>query len=561
MQAVITASISPQTRALGPDGFDGIVKKEFVKGDAISIAYLNGTTGKDIQATLGMNGSWETPTYFYINDPYAGIPQGHIIATYGKADTEAAGISTYADSLRAFGVVSPPAVSGNPHTVSFTFGHMRALLRATFADGNGQSIPAASIASTLIYISNDGDQSRKTIKPDSLCLVPDGYTIVGAQVTPAGGSPIITSQPATDSGSPIVTEAGKSYTLSFILGTSAIVLSVQEDNIPSWNISTHDHLSNTDAMHYIYDEQGLADFRDAVNNGNNTLNALQMADIELPANTEWTPIGLDYNTPYNGTYNGNGYTIKNLRITGDYQYLGLFGYTKNATLVNIHLADAAIKPATSPSEPYIGVLAAIAYKSTIALCSSSGTVEINKNDNITGGLVSVLENSHLSRSRSSCQVLASGESCYAGGLVGYNATSPIAACMAEGNVSASGSNSAAGGLAGYNEGNITHCYATGTATQATYIGGLVGSNRGGIYYSYTTQATIKGLGDGTPSTCWSSSIGSNPGSFVRANVDDQYKQAVNTWVNGEIKKVNFGPDSWTDADYPVLKYNNTGTIL
>ena len=47
------------------------------------------------------------------------------------------------------------------------------------------------------------------------------------------------------------------------------------------------------------------------------------ADIDL-SGWDWTPIGTSL--PFTGTFDGQGYVIKNLKITMSYQYVGLFGY-------------------------------------------------------------------------------------------------------------------------------------------------------------------------------------------------------------------------------------------
>ena len=120
------------------------------------------------------------------------------------------------------------------------------------------------------------------------------------------------------------------------------------------------------------------------------------ADIDL-GGMEWTPVAIFY-----GTFNGNGYTVSNFKITTGRRYVGLFGYNK-------------------------GVIKNLGVENFTVNVSYSGNV-------------------------------------YAGGLVGYNSGS-ITNSYATGNVSATSTSSSsayAGGLVGYNyRGSITNSYATG----------------------------------------------------------------------------------------------------
>ena len=76
-------------------------------------------------------------------------------------------------------------------------------------------------------------------------------------------------------------------------------------------------------------------------NGGNKLQGKSVkltADIDL-AGEEWTPIGNSTNT-FNGTFDGNGKSIKNLNIVETEAkegkaYIGFFGYANNATIKNV----------------------------------------------------------------------------------------------------------------------------------------------------------------------------------------------------------------------------------
>lgn len=69
----------------------------------------------------------------------------------------------------------------------------------------------------------------------------------------------------------------------------------------------------------------------------------QTADIDLASVSNWTPIGTDA-APFTGSYDGNGFTISNLKInapTEDYQ--GLFGELSSGAVVkNVGVVNCTI---------------------------------------------------------------------------------------------------------------------------------------------------------------------------------------------------------------------------
>ncbi len=99
-------------------------------------------------------------------------------------------------------------------------------------------------------------------------------------------------------------------------------------------IYTNDNTENGTSVPYtIKTYRDMSTFRAKVNDGTAVdVNVKLGKDIDLSAETDWTPIGTSTNT-YKGTFDGNGYSIKNLSITSG-SYKGLFGYTAGATIKN-----------------------------------------------------------------------------------------------------------------------------------------------------------------------------------------------------------------------------------
>ncbi len=92
----------------------------------------------------------------------------------------------------------------------------------------------------------------------------------------------------------------------------------------------------------------LCRFRDAVNEGGNLaewkyngeINLLE--DIDLSYVENWTPIGSE-KVPFTGIFNGNGFTLRNLRIQTQSEFAGLFGYATDATIKNLHLEHVDVE--------------------------------------------------------------------------------------------------------------------------------------------------------------------------------------------------------------------------
>ena len=82
-------------------------------------------------------------------------------------------------------------------------------------------------------------------------------------------------------------------------------------------------------------KEDLEWFRDQVNSGNGTINAVLTNDIDL-GNENWTPIGKTRS--FSGTFDGGNYTISGLYISGNVSssaILGLFGETSGARIQNL----------------------------------------------------------------------------------------------------------------------------------------------------------------------------------------------------------------------------------
>ena len=126
----------------------------------------------------------------------------------------------------------------------------------------------------------------------------------------------------------------------------------------------------------ITNAEELKWFRDTVNSGTTDIHARLLHDIDLK-NVSWEPIGTQ-KKPYNGTFDGNAYTIKNFRL-GDHtkpdpiSEKGLFGWIgSGGTIQDVVVKVESIGSATNPNNFNItkcGLIAAY-NAGTIQRCSA-----------------------------------------------------------------------------------------------------------------------------------------------------------------------------------------------
>ena len=199
------------------------------------------------------------------------------------------------------------------------------------------------------------------------------------------------------------------------------------------------------------------------------------SDIDL-ANTEWTVVGKN-GAPFTGSFNGNGHTISNIYISQPtLDYIGLFGYTNNATIKDLKINNVSIS-----GKSYVGSLIGYAAGSSgnIQGCSIGGTGTINGTGYV-GGLTGYF-NGTIDKCNATINI-SCGTGGYAGGLAGYctvvsgtSSRPSVSKSYATGNVAGTGSYN--GGLIGNCTGNVSECYAMGNVAGVNYVGGLVGYAR------------------------------------------------------------------------------------
>ena len=186
----------------------------------------------------------------------------------------------------------------------------------------------------------------------------------------------------------------------------------------------------------------------------------------------WTPIGNSDNM-YQGTFDGNGKTIRNLYINDISENIGItcdagfFGYATGGSIKNITFDNAKVM---STGNYCTGVLAGVAGScieniKTLTNCSVEG-------EDYVGGIVGDAKGSIIGNCENHAKVDGTN---YVGGIVGdYEFPGKsITSCANYGVVTGTGES--VGGIAGYfNSGTIQNCANYGDITGISYVGNLIG---------------------------------------------------------------------------------------
>lgn len=231
----------------------------------------------------------------------------------------------------------------------------------------------------------------------------------------------------------------------------------------------------------------LAWFRDQVNSGNNRISATLTEDIDLAEfchakdgtkytkEVSWTPIGNSDNIEnmYQGTFDGNGKTIRNLYINDISEFIGIpceagfFGYAEKGSIKNITFDNAKVK--TTADDYRTGILVGVAGScieniKILANCSVEGK-------NYVGGIAG-MASGDIGNCENHAKVNGAN---VVGGIVGnyWQSVKSIISCANYGVVT--GSEECVGGIAGYfNSGTIQNCANYGDITGADFVGNLIG---------------------------------------------------------------------------------------
>ena len=203
-------------------------------------------------------------------------------------------------------------------------------------------------------------------------------------------------------------------------------------------------------------------------------------DIELTGT--WTLIGIASNGHFfEGTFDGQKYTIKGLRVNTDDTYAGLFGYVRYGTIKNLTV-EGSVRSTTGNDGANTGGIVGYLYQGTVENCTNKAEVTAVRGN--VGGVVGHAYEGNgecrIENCKNNAAVTATGNDVSgttAGGVVGSAGDKVIVRlCENTGDVTASGAkNVSASGIGGWrvlnshNSGKVE--IASGTADYL-YAGGI-----------------------------------------------------------------------------------------
>lgn len=326
----------------------------------------------------------------------------------------------------------------------------------------------------------------------------------------------------------------------------------------------------------IENAEQLAYLAQQVNNGTDyeRKHFRLVSDLDLSGN-EWTPIGT-YRKPFWGGFDGGGHTITGMKITGNRDYVGLFGECHNFTAASSYIKSVTVKRANISGRNFVGAIAGVG--ANISDCYSiENTICANR---CVGGICGSLTG-NISGCYNSSSV--SGNST-AGGIMGsasYNGigNGVVQYCYNIGAVTVRQQDSSVGGITGAsaNRYDISNCLNCGKITgNGKNVGGIAGSTDsnymnfiGNCYYNsdlnnagvgegasdkvipLTTSQLCGALPEGLDSTIWKE--GSVDTSTAKAT-QGRFGTATGTYINltkvADIKETKTAP-------VPVYNYVTT----
>ena len=222
-----------------------------------------------------------------------------------------------------------------------------------------------------------------------------------------------------------------------------------------------------------------------------------MAELTDEAGCGFTPIGKEDGYCFSGTFDGQGYEIRNLYVNTTNKTAGLFGFLNNGSIKRIGVTGFI-----KSGDEWDSIAGGIAGSINKSEITNSYNLAVIKGNGRIGGIVGRSRNNS---SISDCYNIAnlSGAS-FCGGIVGEGWNSSINNCYNTGNQSGSD----VGGIAGdANNLIIDSCYNVGTLNGRTFVGGIVGElDEGSISRCYNT-GDINSERSVTGSDSWSYAAG------------------------------------------------------
>ena len=396
LQAVATPA---STRATVDGNWDGVTSVALSVGGTVKEYSVTTTDAEKKTATLSRN-----------SDPFWWTSRNPItVSAWWPYDTAMPDVVVKSDQRKQADFAASEFISAEAQTVQFDnptleFSHRTARITVNLEEGNG----ITSVTGADVYVTGLSTDGGNPASISTYASGNDTYEALAAPQTVKANTPFIGVdlnrstfyfRPQRD----VVLTANSRYT--YTVRVTAKGLELTGCTITGWTegggeSGTAEDLGftyNANTRTYrVYNEDGLLAWNEAVQS-DLSLNCTLTEDIKM-AGKEWTPIGNSFQT-YNGTFDGQGYSITGLNAPSLFGGTGESATVKNLQLVDVELYESGGGTAGIVVNNYGQVIAcsvtgnidasyavsgiAYANQGSITACWFDGTLKENE----SGGIV------------------------------------------------------------------------------------------------------------------------------------------------------------------------------
>ena len=339
-----------------------------------TVALSVGGTVKEYDVTASDADGYKTATLSSDTDPFWWTSREDItVSAWWPYGTTMPDVVVKADQSTKEGFEGSDFISAKAQTVQFDnptleFSHRTARITVLLKPGDGiPSVTGADVFVTGLSTDNGNPATIKTYAPDG-----DTYEALTAPQTVKANTPFIQVdlgggtyyfRPHSD----VVLAAGSRYT--YTVSVTAKGLELAGCTIGGWTDGDGEsgtaedlgYFIQDDGSYTVYNANGLLAWNEAAQS-DYTLNCTLTENINLTGK-EWTPVGNSFQT-YNGTFDGQGYSITGLNASSLFGGIGESATVKNLQLVDVKLNESS------------GATAGIVVNNygTIMACSMTGKI-------------------------------------------------------------------------------------------------------------------------------------------------------------------------------------------
>ena len=339
-----------------------------------TVALSVGGTVKEYDVTASDADGYKTATLSSDTDPFWWTSREDItVSAWWPYGTTMPDVVVKGDQSTKEGFEGSDFISAEAQIVQFDhptleFSHRTARITVLLKPGDGiPSVTGADVSVTGLSTDNGNPATIKTYAPDG-----DTYETLTAPQTVKANTPFIQVdlgggtyyfRPHSD----VVLAAGSRYT--YTVSVTAKGLELAGCTIGGWTDGDGEsgtaedlgYFIQDDGSYTVYNANGLLAWNEAAQS-DYTLNCTLTENINLTGK-EWTPVGNSFQT-YNGTFDGQGYSITGLNASSLFGGIGESATVKNLQLVDVKLNESS------------GATAGIVVNNygTIMACSMTGEI-------------------------------------------------------------------------------------------------------------------------------------------------------------------------------------------